>query len=248
LQGNSRAVSQAADAKIIWGKEETMDTDKKRTKRSKGIIPIVISLVALGASMFSLYESYLRPGRINITVSENIEFFYRVGVGNLGVILSATISNDGAKSTTMQKVALLIQQPGVQGGYLLEAIYYMHMTEEGNIVFESRLAPLTIASRDTEIKHIFFQSSLEHPDESPLTGAGTYDLKLLAWCGESLHPKIEDSFSVFLSEQNLSALEEGLKKGIMKTEVVPILRWKSWQAHSLTENELTELLRTTRKE
>jgi hypothetical protein len=225
-----------------------MNTDEKKPNRPKGIIPIVISVVALGASMFSLYESYLRPGRIDIAASENIEFFYRTGAGNLGVILSTTFSNDGATSATMQKVALLIQQPKGQGGYILEAIYYMRMTAEGNFVFESRLAPLTILSRSAEIKHILFQSSFEHPAESPLTGAGTYDLKLLAWSNGSLQPKIADSFSVFLSEQNFAALEKGRKEGTMRTEVIQQSKWKSWQPHSLTESELAELLRTTKKE
>jgi len=224
-----------------------MDTDKKKSKSLKGIIPIAISVVALCASMFSLYESYLRPGQIDIAVSENIELFYRAGVGNLGIILSATFSNEGATSATVDKVALLIQRPEDQGCYILEPIYYMDLAAKGDLIFKSRLAPLTVLSHSFETKHIFFQSSLEHPDESPLIGSGIYDLKLLAWYNGSLQLKIADSLSVFLSEQNLAALEKGRKEGTMRTEVVEQFKWQSWQPRRLTESELNELLKITKK-
>ena len=204
------------------------------------VIPIAISLLAFFSSVLALYFAQLRPAKLQIVAGEHLNIGY-YDEGNLNITLPISFVNEGARSSTIRRVALLIQRPGSQEGYLLEPLFYQRINEKGDFLHESMPVPVTVAAKQSIVKQVLFRSSFERPGEFQLVDAGTYNLKLIGWTEDSIEPRVSDSFSIILSDNTVTSLKQCRANKKSATERIPQSTWRKWAAHHLTEVEVKAL-------
>ncbi len=202
--------------------------------------PIIGSIVALIISFYSLYMAHMRPAKVDLIAGEHININY-FEERNFGLTLPVNFSNSGASIATIRRVALLIQDPGNKEGYLLEPLFYQRIDERGNFLHDSMPVPIAVPARDTVTKQILFRSSWERPNEFILTKTGTYKLTLVGWIAGSVEPELGDFFSIQLTDEMISTLNERREQKATTTIRLRQSKWRKWSAHHLTELEVDAL-------
>ena len=90
---------------------------------AKFAIPIVISILAFVIAGVNLYLTQLRKASLVVVAGEHVHILH-FKEGNCGVTMAISITNRGARTVTVRRLALLIQSSGSREGYLLEPLYY----------------------------------------------------------------------------------------------------------------------------
>lgn len=205
------------------------------------IIPIVVSFLALGVSVLTLYFSQLRSAVLSVIAGELLNIYYFTE-GNCAVTLPISVSNNGARTAIVRRIALLIQEGGSAEGYLLEPLFYDRIDERGNFQHDSQPMPIAVPGLSTETKQVLFRSSLERPGEFRFSKAGSYKVTVLAWLRNSVGPQAEDSFSIIISDELLTELEKYRVSKSSASVRVRQSEWRKWGAHRLTEVEIAALV------
>ncbi|MFB0553556.1 MAG: hypothetical protein ACETWQ_09605 [Phycisphaerae bacterium] len=207
------------------------------TKR-KELVPIVLSCLALAVSFISLYFSQLHPADIYFFAGERVNIV-RFDPGNYGISVSVAITNDGAKSATITKLALLIKPPN-EKEYLLEPTVYLkapfRLDKHGNYPIESISVPFNLAPKESVVKKIVFRSSLVNPNEFQITKPGKYEMTLLGWVDDTETPKNYCQISTKIIEPNIKALD---KRNLEVTFIES--KFEKWTARHLTMNDYNEI-------
>ncbi len=207
----------------------------------KDIITFCIASVALLVSLTTLYLTQLKAARVQIMVGENLNIGH-FSEGNLHISLPVAFVNDGARTAIVKRVALLIQTPNSNEGYLLEPTFFQRNDEKGNFLHDSPAAPIGIGSKQSLTKQILFRASYERPTEFQLIDSGTYNFTLLGWVKGAIHPDISDSFSVIISKEIAANLRTHLESKSGTTILIPQAIWRNWTARSLTEYQVKGLI------
>jgi len=131
---------------------------------AKILIPIILSSLALGMSILTIYFSLLQRAALRVIAGEHINVStYKEG--NCAVNLPLTFANNGARIAIIRRLALLVQRSGSADGYLLEPVFYEHVDDDGNFKHASQPTPIAVIGRSTDTKQVLFRSSLERPEE-----------------------------------------------------------------------------------
>ena len=204
------------------------------------IIPLIVSCLALGVSILTLYFSQLRAAAITIIAGEHLNIYY-FAQGNCAVTLPISVANNGARIAVVRRVALLIKEGGSPEGYLVEPLFYDRIDEQGDFQHEFQPYPIAVPGRSTETKQILFRSSFERPDEFRFFKSGLYKITVLAWLKNSVEPQAADSFSILIADEDLATLERYRAEKKSTSVRVRQSEWRKWGAHKLTEVETAAL-------
>ncbi|MBI3898777.1 MAG: hypothetical protein HY308_10835 [Gammaproteobacteria bacterium] len=203
----------------------------------KDLVPITISIVALFGSIFSLYLSKFRPGKLHLTAGEHINIGH-VHQGSATFVLAVNFANAGSQHLTVDRVALLIQYGGSPEGYLLEPNFYLAFADSGEFKRDSMAVPITVFGGENVTKQVQFGSSAERPIEFQMTKNGTYVVTLLAWLHGSNQPSMSESFSLVVSETHVATLATYINEKTFRTVMLTQSKWRNWDAHYCKANEV----------
>jgi hypothetical protein len=208
---------------------------------SSHVFAIACSAIAILVSAVTLYLTFLSPARLSIMAGDLVYLSHFKDKGNFSLIVPVSLTNSGSKFITVERFALLIQKPNSKEGYLLEPFTFQKLDDKGDFISESMSAPVSVVGRSAVTKGILFRSSCEKSQEFQITEAGTYEVTLLAWVGDSIQPNVTDSFTLILSEEDIKTLNEYLQQRKGTTIRLPQSKWRKWGAHHLTELEVNVL-------
>lgn len=208
---------------------------------SKDFITIGIACIALLVSFTTLYLAHFKAARVLIMAGDNLNIGHFIE-GNLNISLPVSFVNHGARTAIVRRVALLVQIPNNNEGYLLEPLFFQRVDEKGNFLQDSPSAPIGIGSKQSLTKQILFRSSHERPTEFQLLDSGTYNFTLLGWVKDVVHPDISDSFSIIISEETASNLRASFESKSGPTIRVPQAIWRNSTARSLTAYQVKGLI------
>ena len=208
----------------------------------KDLITIAISVLALTASLFTLYWSQLRSAEIEATTGEWVNTGYDDIYKNFWLVLPVTFTNQGARSATVRKIALLIQTPDEKKSYLLEPVYFQKLKEGGGFVNESIPIPVAVPARESVDKLVKFASSYKTPSEFEiLETTGSYPAWLLMWTTTSGKPDLRERLRFELSSEELKILKKD-RAGESSVARLYESRYIRWRAQSLKDEEIKKLL------
>jgi hypothetical protein len=208
---------------------------------TKDLIILAISFISLLVSLSTLYFTQLSVARVQIMAGEHLNIGH-FPHGNLNISLPVTFVNHGARTAIVRRVALLVQTPGSNEGYLLEPLYFQRIDEKGDFLHDSLPTPIGIGAKENVTKQVLFRSSYERPTEFQLTNSGTYVFTLLGWMKNVVNPDLSDSFSIIISKEAATNLQDGLANKSVSTERITQAAWRNWTARSLTEYQVKGLI------
>ena len=208
---------------------------------TKDLIILSLSFISLLVSLSTLYFTQLSIARVQIMAGEHLNIGH-FPEGNLNVSLPVTFVNHGARTAIVRRVALLVQTPGSSEGYLLEPVFFQRIDEKGDFLHDTLPIPIGIGAKENVTKQVLFRSSYEQPTEFQLINSGTYVFTLLGWIKDVVNPDVSDSFSIIISKEAATNLQDNLASKSGSTERIPQAAWRNWTARSLTEFQVKGLI------
>jgi len=199
----------------------------------KILIPIILSCLALGMSILTVYFSLLQPAALRVIAGEHINLS-TFKEGNCAVNLPVRIA-------IIRRLALLVQRSGSAEGYLLEPVFYEHVDDDGNFKHESQATPIAVIGRSTDTKQILFRSSLERPEEFRFAEAGSYQMTILGWLKGKPEPQVTDTFTVTISNATLADLERYRAEKSTSSVRLQQSEWQRWSAQKITQADVSNL-------
>lgn len=210
--------------------------------RLKSAAPIVISSIALGVSLLSLFLSQLQPARIQVYPGE-VAYLMTPEDKLLTLNLYLTFVNNGATPGVVRKVAVLLQTPVKSGGYILQAAYFDRLDEEGNYRQESVVGPIPVDGHQTVNRQIRFISARGNPgDYLPLLVRGEYRATVLVWTSTDSQPTSRAAFPFVLSDRDLKKLGKMRIGSVNEAVELQIRQFQRWTAKTIDEQGVRDLL------
>jgi hypothetical protein len=153
----------------------------------------VISVTALFLSLVSLFMTQLEPAKVHV-VSSDYGYLIMRGDKLFRLELYLVFSNSGAKPGVAERVAVLLQPPGMSDGYLLPARFFEKLEPTG-VAPASVADPIPVDGHQTVNRQIEFISSYDTPgDFLPMLVTGEYRATVLVWTSADLRPTTTTSF------------------------------------------------------
>lgn len=210
-------------------------------QRVKDLLPLAMSLLALGLSGATFYRTQLQPARLTVDTAE-VAYLAIDANGIFEFHLNVTLSNGGAGMAVARKVAVLLQSPERSDGYLLEAVYIERLNEQTQFVNESEVGPISVEGRQSQSRRIRFISSRDRPNDKPLEKAGAYTATVLVWTADDAGPTAATGFPFTLTSPKAAILAE-MRAGTRHNTVdVHHQGFDRWGPRVVSDSEVRELL------
>ncbi len=131
----------------------------------------IISLIALGFSGVSLYETVLKQARPSVYVPETMLFGRGAGNG-AAIVLPVTIANHGSRDTVVTKLSLLVRKQGAVEVRTMASMY----TGDTPGAHERLFTPIPIAGHNSSAGGVVF--TLAGSERRSLFEKGPYEFCL----------------------------------------------------------------------
>src|SRR5262249_54056014 len=164
----------------------------------KDFVPHIISVIALGVSIYALYKSNLQAARLRVYVGDRI---YLVGpVGHEAFVnVPLEVVNSGARTGVLHCLEMVVTEPaGTELRFEWSQFYRYSAGKAGSAVEkESDPHPISLAGRTARPLSIQFALTSK-PPEGFTWGAGNYTGDIRGWHdlpSRRERPNIEEHFS-----------------------------------------------------
>jgi hypothetical protein len=184
--------------------EEGTATQARELDLSK-YASIVISLVALVLSFWSLYFSHLRASSFSVHTSET--FIARDYDSHTVLHVPMTFANSGAKMGVINNVQLAVQRRPGGARLIFENIGFDSVDANEELRRALPPGPIAVEGRAAASKNIRFSSVRKHANERVFADVGTYDVTVLVWDPTGDKPQATESFAVEITDQHLAVFE-----------------------------------------
>jgi hypothetical protein len=206
------------------------------------LIPILISIIAIVVSAFTLYIAKVKPAKISAFVGESLQVWHMKNSA-LNIDLPIVFSNSGAKGSAIRSLGLIIKDSSSEDSLLLKWLgikAYEDSREMGPIwKFDNQRTPLAVPAY-SEVAHIV-NFVIENDGGNWIPKPKAYDLILVGWTTNSIKPSIKHTTSWSFNESEVDIIKKNYEEKNSKG------RWiydssSSLKSKKLSEFEIKQLL------
>ena len=196
-------------------------------KLNKNYISIILSISAVGISIFTLYLSKLEPSKITVFIGEEAVIWKDVSIDR-SISFPINVFNTGAELGVIEKIALLVSGPKRKEPYLVEAKYFLNSRNE-----KESPKPIMLSGHDNTSRQVTFSGIEEILEE----GEGLYKIMILIWENNHDSPVKGDSFSIVVPKSDIDIL-----RATYQSRTYDISNWGNWKGGYIKDPKIISVL------
>jgi hypothetical protein len=187
-------------------------------ERIKQVVPVLLSIVAIIVSLFSLYVTTLRPAEITLSIGEAMQVWHNEN-HELNIDLPIIFQNKGSQSGVVRSLGIIIKDPNSEESIFIKWVGFKKFEDviggTSSWVYEALRTPISIAPGGEVSKMVNFYSG--RAGEGWLPKPITYDLYLLGWESGGETPRIRQQFDWTFKPEDVAEIkrkyDEGQRQG-----------------------------------
>ncbi|MDN3689460.1 hypothetical protein [Cyclobacterium jeungdonense] len=183
------------------------------------LLPLVIAIVSLLATLFTFYLTQLRTATISILIGPEIRMYYADFPNNsTGIYIPTTFINSSVNMGTVIKCGISISKKDTQENYFMLWKEFSKVGPAGNWVFDSQAHSIAIAGKTSITKTVWYCWFAESNPKLHFT-EGEYKLVVHIWLGKRDKPKNYE-YRFFISKQDEQEFNKRLENNSKKVYAI----------------------------